>query len=208
MFYNLRVQPKAHRFINTISSSFVVTRQPPGSITYDILLARATDIIVQKIYRLYKRSCLRVLKRYNYLNKRLELAQEQHMQEYDTKLWSTQASKPGQMVYIDNAPLAASSADNSERPVTTSYNKFSSKVMGCFAVISVQTNTLIIAKYGIYNTDSIDLRNVSALQRTTYQCLALLPAEKKTRRKVLKSGKVHRRHPLKTPFTEMYHTKA
>lgn len=67
---------------------------------------------------------------------------------------------PDKMVYTDKPPSAASSAGNAKRLVTTGYSKLILKVMGPFAINSVQPNTLSVDEHGSHNTVSIDLATV------------------------------------------------
>lgn len=60
------------------------------------------------------------------------------------------------MAYIDKPPLVVSSAGNAKKLATNSYNKLMPKVMGPFAIVIVQPNTLTINESELHNTESIN----------------------------------------------------
>lgn len=98
-------------------------------------------LMMQKTHRHYKHNFWHAFKS---ANKRLYSEQERYKRDYNTKVFSNQLLKPGQMVYTDKRSIAASPASNAERLATTNYNMVLHKVMELFGIVSVETSTLII----------------------------------------------------------------
>lgn len=111
------------------------------------------------------------------VNKRHDSAPERYKRDYNTKVCSTPSFKPGQIVYIDRPPLAAFSNGSAERLATNRCNNSMPKVVGRFALVSVQPSTLDIDEHGIRNTVSIDRPALAPGNKPSASAFQRLPVE-------------------------------
>lgn len=143
---------KVYRSTNTTTYSFVLTGLSPEPAPFEIPSPiendayHATDLQAIKTPLLAR---IQVLK--TRVNDRFYFVQHRYKRNYNTKVCSIFKFRPSQMIYLDKALIAATLAGNAERLATTCKTKLISKVMGRFAIVSVQPHTLTINEHGLQN---------------------------------------------------------
>lgn len=142
------------------------------------------------------------------INDRLDSKQERYERDYHSKDFFIPTFKSVQTDCIGEPPLGAFSAHSSKRLAKTSYNKFKSKVMGPFAIVSLHPNTLTIDEYSIHIKASIDRTTLAPgndsqlMLRNAYQTM------KSLRQISMQTREIHEQNPLNTSSTKTCHRKA